>query len=95
VGAFAEFGRALILERQWEGIAAAKQRDVYTGREPAPRPRRRSGSATVFAAGERQPEHAKELGITREARSWLCGAGGTLRSHAGVSAKRRGRFGSR
>ena len=35
MGAFAEFERALILERQREGIAAAKQRGVYTGRMPA------------------------------------------------------------
>ena len=35
MGAFAEFERALILERQREGIAAAKQRGVYTGRRPA------------------------------------------------------------
>ena len=35
MGAFAEFERALILERQREGIAAAKQRGVYTGRKPA------------------------------------------------------------
>jgi DNA invertase Pin-like site-specific DNA recombinase len=35
VGAFAEFERALILERQREGIAMAKQRGVYTGRKPA------------------------------------------------------------
>ena len=34
-GAFAEFERALILERQREGIAAAKQRGAYTGRRPA------------------------------------------------------------
>lgn len=35
MGAFAEFERALILERQREGIAAAKERGVYTGRKPA------------------------------------------------------------
>ncbi|MCU7730373.1 recombinase family protein [Actinoplanes sp. KI2] len=32
--AFAEFERALILGRQRVGIAAAKQRGVYTGRKP-------------------------------------------------------------
>src|SRR3954465_11067348 len=37
MGAFAEFERALILERQREGIAAAKQRGAYTGRRPARR----------------------------------------------------------
>ncbi|WP_435874245.1 recombinase family protein [Nocardia fluminea] len=35
MGAFAEFERSLILERQREGIAAAKTRGVYTGRKPA------------------------------------------------------------
>ena len=35
MGAFAEFERALILERQREGIAAARQRGAYTGRKPA------------------------------------------------------------
>ena len=34
MGAFAEFERALIRERQREGIAAAKQRGAYTGRKP-------------------------------------------------------------
>jgi DNA invertase Pin-like site-specific DNA recombinase len=33
MGAFAEFERALIKERQREGIALAKQRGVYTGRK--------------------------------------------------------------
>jgi DNA invertase Pin-like site-specific DNA recombinase len=35
MGAFAEFERALILERQRGGIAAAKQRGVSTGRKPS------------------------------------------------------------
>ncbi|WP_245548797.1 recombinase family protein [Nocardia exalbida] len=35
MGAFAEFERALILERQREGIAAAKARGAYKGRKPA------------------------------------------------------------
>jgi len=33
MGAFAEFERALILERQREGIALAKLRGVYRGRK--------------------------------------------------------------
>ena len=33
MGAFAEFERALIRERQREGIALAKQRGVYRGRK--------------------------------------------------------------
>ena len=35
MGAFAEFERALIRERQLEGIAAAKIRGVYRGRKPS------------------------------------------------------------
>ncbi len=35
MGAFAEFERALIRERQREGIALAKQRGVYKGRKKA------------------------------------------------------------
>ena len=35
VGAFAEFERALIRERQREGIALAKQRGAYCGRKRA------------------------------------------------------------
>ena len=35
MGAFAEFERALIRERQREGIALAKQRGAYRGRKPS------------------------------------------------------------
>jgi DNA invertase Pin-like site-specific DNA recombinase len=35
MGAFAEFERSLLRERQTEGIAAAKTRGVYKGRRPA------------------------------------------------------------
>ncbi len=38
MGAFAEFERALIRERQREGIALAKKRGVYKGRKPSLRP---------------------------------------------------------
>lgn len=36
MGAFAQSERALILERQREGLAAAKARGVYTGRKSSP-----------------------------------------------------------
>jgi DNA invertase Pin-like site-specific DNA recombinase len=42
MGAFAEFERALILERQREGIAAAKARGAYKGRKHALTPDLRS-----------------------------------------------------
>jgi DNA invertase Pin-like site-specific DNA recombinase len=35
MGAFAEFERSLIKERQKEGIALAKKRGAYKGRKPA------------------------------------------------------------
>lgn len=41
MGAFAEFERSLIGERQREGIALAKQRGAYKGRKR--RPRQHSG----------------------------------------------------
>lgn len=66
MGAFAEFERALILERQRESIAAAKQRGVYTGRKPALTPEQASLLRERAAAGERKSALAKEFGIRRE-----------------------------
>lgn len=66
MGAFAEFERALIRERQREGIALAKQRGVYRGRKKAlvddqvVELRRRAG------AGEPKATLAREFGISRE-----------------------------
>jgi DNA invertase Pin-like site-specific DNA recombinase len=66
MGAFAEFERALILERQREGIAAAKQRGVYTGRKPALTVDQAQQLRERAAAGERKSALAKEFGISRE-----------------------------
>jgi DNA invertase Pin-like site-specific DNA recombinase len=66
MGAFAEFERALILERQREGIAAAKQRGVYTGRKPALTTAQVQQLRERAAAGERKSVLAKEFGISRE-----------------------------
>src|SRR5438552_18529973 len=66
MGAFAEFERALILERQREGIAAARQRGAYTGRKPALTPERAREICERAAAGERKSVLAKEFGISRE-----------------------------
>ncbi|HNP37870.1 MAG TPA: recombinase family protein [Woeseiaceae bacterium] len=66
MGAFAEFERALIRERQREGIALAKQRGVYRGRKKAlvdnlvVELRHRAG------AGEPKATLAREFGISRE-----------------------------
>ncbi|WP_258725229.1 recombinase family protein [Cellulomonas sp. NS3] len=66
MGAFAEFERALILERQREGIAAAKQRGAYTGRRPALTPERAQQLRERAATGEPKSALAKEFGISRE-----------------------------
>jgi DNA invertase Pin-like site-specific DNA recombinase len=66
MGAFAEFERALILERQREGIAAAKQRGVYTGRKPALTGEQASQLRERAAAGERKSVLAKQFGVSRE-----------------------------
>lgn len=66
MGAFAEFERALILERQREGIAAAKQRGVYTGRKPALTAEQAKQLRDRAAAGEKKVALAREYGISRE-----------------------------
>jgi DNA invertase Pin-like site-specific DNA recombinase len=66
MGAFAEFERSLILERQREGIAAAKHRGVYTGRKPALTAEQARQLRERVAAGERKAVLAKEYGISRE-----------------------------
>lgn len=66
MGAFAEFERALILERQREGIAAAKARGVYTGRRPALTPEQARQLRERAAAGEPKSALARQFGISRE-----------------------------
>lgn len=66
MGAFAEFERALILERQREGIAAAKQRGVYTGRKPALSSEQAQQLRERAAAGEKKAVLAREFRISRE-----------------------------
>lgn len=67
MGAFAEFERSLILERQREGIAAAKQRGgVYTGRKPALTPEQADQLCGRAAAGESKAALAREYGVSRE-----------------------------
>jgi DNA invertase Pin-like site-specific DNA recombinase len=66
MGAFAEFERALILERQREGVAAAKARGVYTGRKPALTAEQAHQLRQRAAGGKRKSVLAKEFGISRE-----------------------------
>ncbi|MEV0712774.1 recombinase family protein [Nocardia aurea] len=66
MGAFAEFERSLILERQREGIAAAKTRGAYTGRKPALSTEQAAQLRDRAAVGESKSALAKEFGISRE-----------------------------
>ena len=66
MGAFAEFERALIKERQREGIAIAKQRGAYRGRRKALTPDQVDQLRAGAAAGQPKALLARELGISRE-----------------------------
>jgi DNA invertase Pin-like site-specific DNA recombinase len=66
MGAFAEFERALIRERQREGIVLAKQRGVYRGRKKALAPDRVAELRRRAAAGEKKAQLAREFGVSRE-----------------------------
>jgi DNA invertase Pin-like site-specific DNA recombinase len=66
MGAFAEFERSLIRERQREGIALAKKAGVYRGRKPSLTPERISQLRARVAAGEKKAALAREFGISRE-----------------------------
>ena len=66
MGAFAEFERSLIRERQREGVALAKNRGAYKGRK-----RELSSEQVItirknIAEGGKKSDIAKTLGISRE-----------------------------
>ena len=64
--AFAEFERALIRERQREGIALAKQRGVYRGRKKSLTVDQVRELQRRAQAGEAKTRLAKAFGISRE-----------------------------
>ena len=66
MGAFAEFERSLLRERQREGIALAKQRGAYRGRKKALAPAQASILRQRAQAGEEKAHLAREFGISRE-----------------------------
>ena len=66
MGAFAEFERALIRERQREGISLAKQRGAYRGRKKALSPEQVAELRQRAAAGEQKTKLARDFGISRE-----------------------------
>jgi DNA invertase Pin-like site-specific DNA recombinase len=66
MGAFAEFERALIRERQREGIALAKKRGAYRGRKKALSPEQVVELRQRASAGDQKAALAREFGISRE-----------------------------
>lgn len=66
MGAFAEFERALIRERQREGIALARQRGAYRGRKKALAQEQVAELRQRAAAGEKKAQLARGFGISRE-----------------------------
>jgi DNA invertase Pin-like site-specific DNA recombinase len=66
MGAFAEFERALIRERQREGIALAKKRGAYRGRKKALSPEQVAELRKRSTAGAQKTSLAREFGISRQ-----------------------------
>lgn len=66
LGAVAEFERALILERQREGVAIAKAAGKYKGGKPKLNGAQVEQLKTRVAAGVPKAAVARELGISRE-----------------------------
>jgi DNA invertase Pin-like site-specific DNA recombinase len=67
MGAFAEFERSLIRERQREGIDLAKKKGVYTGRKPSLDAAKASELRRRANNGENKAALAREFGISRAA----------------------------
>lgn len=66
MGAFAEFERSIIKERQLEGIALAKKKGVYAGRKPCLNEEKIEEMNQLIENGEKKSEIARRLGISRE-----------------------------
>jgi hypothetical protein len=64
-GAVAEFERALLLERQREGIAIAKTKGKYKGRVPSLTDEQAEAVVTRLADGESASALAREYGVSR------------------------------
>lgn len=66
MGAFAEFERSLIHERQREGIALAKLRGAYRGRKKSLSSEQQIEVRRRATDGEKKAQLAREFGISRE-----------------------------
>ncbi|BCT75991.1 transposase [Sinomonas cyclohexanicum] len=65
MASFAEFERALIRERQAEGIKAAKARGVYKGRAKSIKPEQLAEASQWLEDGLTKAEAARKLGVDR------------------------------
>lgn len=82
MGAFAEFERALIRERQLEGIALAKKRGAYKGRKRCLTSEQVEAMKQRVGNGEKKSQIAQDLGVSRETLyQYLRGRGGTNSLH--------------
>ena len=66
MGAFAEFERALIKERQMEGIALAKRRGAYKGRKAVLSQEQVNEIRARVTNGDKKSHIARDFGISRE-----------------------------
>jgi DNA invertase Pin-like site-specific DNA recombinase len=66
MGGVAEFERAMIRERQLEGIAKAKQAGKYTGRKSTMQAAQVQAIRDRAAAGANKSALAREFGVTRQ-----------------------------
>ena len=66
MGAFAEFERSLIRERQAEGIAIAKANGVYRGRKPALSAEQVTEARQRVDQGIPKAVVARDLGVSRQ-----------------------------
>jgi len=66
MGAFAEFERSLIRERQREGIELAKKRGAYRGRKKALSAEKIAELIKRVDAGDTKAQVARDFGISRE-----------------------------
>jgi len=66
MGAFAEFERSLIRERQREGISIAKKKGLYKGRKPSLSKEQIEELKIRVQNGDRKSDIAKDLKISRE-----------------------------
>jgi DNA invertase Pin-like site-specific DNA recombinase len=66
MGAFSEFERSVLRERQREGISLAKQRGAYRGRKRSLSPEQITDARRRIAAGEGKAHVARESGVSQE-----------------------------